>query len=152
MLGGMGSGRFGGKALSSGSGGGLRARTFVSGGAGPGGGAGGGVGGAVARIAPGSLPAAEEQAVLGTLKHIDAGTKPSGPLGKKWGTHFNNKDGDLPGGRFQNSPYQEYRVAPPPGTSGAGPLRVVGNPQTGDMFYTWTHYGDTGTPAFVQIR
>ena len=41
---------------------------------------------------------------------------------------------------------------PPLGTSGAGTLRVVLNSQNGDMYYTWTHYGDTGEPAFVRIR
>jgi guanyl-specific ribonuclease Sa len=70
----------------------------------------------------------------------------------KWGTQFKNWAGYLPGAKGQASPYLEYRVAPVPGTSGAGPLRVVTNPQTGEMFYTWTHYGDTGAPAFVQIR
>lgn len=50
------------------------------------------------------------------------------------------------------SPYLEHRVAPPPGTSGAGPLRVVVNQQSGQVYYTWTHYGDAGAPAFVQIR
>ena len=48
--------------------------------------------------------------------------------------------------------YREFRVAPSPGTSGAGPLRVVVDDNTGSMYYTWTHYGDGGSPAFVQIR
>jgi hypothetical protein len=106
----------------------------------------------VARITPGSLPAAEEAAVLGTLRHIDAGTNPTGALAKKWGTQFKNWDGDLPGAQGMASPYLEYRVAPPPGVSGAGPNRIVVNSQTGEAYYTWTHYGDTGAPAFVQIR
>ena len=38
------------------------------------------------------------------------------------------------------------------GTNNAGPLRLVVNKDTGAMYYTWTHYGDNGLPAFVQIR
>lgn len=53
----------------------------------------------IARITPGSLPAAEEESLLRTLDHIDAGTIPTGSLAKKWGTPFRNRDGDLPGVR-----------------------------------------------------
>jgi hypothetical protein len=77
---------------------------------------------------------------------------PSGLLAKNWGTPFKNWGGDLPGGVGNQSPYLEYRVASPPGTAGAGPLRVVYDPNTGAMYYTWTHYGDSGEPAFVRIR
>ena len=106
----------------------------------------------IARITPGSLPAAEEASLLKTLGHIDAGTKPTGPVAVKWGTQFENRLGDLPGAKGAASPYLEYRVAPPAATSGAGTLRVVVNKQTGEMYYTWTHYGGAGKPAFVQIR
>jgi hypothetical protein len=106
----------------------------------------------IARITPGSLPASEEASLLQTVGHIDAGTTPTGSIGTKWGTPFKNWAGDLPGPSGVASPYLEYRVAPPPGTSGAGPLRVVANQQSGVMYYTWTHYGDAGPPAFVQIR
>jgi guanyl-specific ribonuclease Sa len=106
----------------------------------------------IARINPGSLPAREESALDKTVGYIDSGTTPSGALATKWGVPFKNWDRHLPGGVGRESPYLEYRVAPPPGTSGAGPLRVVNNPQTGHMYYTWTHYGDTGYPPFVQIR
>jgi RHS repeat-associated protein len=106
----------------------------------------------IKRITPGSLPKAEEQAVLDILKHIDEGTKPTGPLKKKWGTQFKNWKKDLPGKRGKSSSYKEYRVEPPPGTSTAGERRIVVNTETGEAYYTWTHYGDTGLPAFVQIR
>jgi RHS repeat-associated protein len=105
-----------------------------------------------ARITPGSLPAAEEQALLNTLRHIDNGTVPTGPLSTSWGRQFRNWGGDLPGAQGPASPYKEYRVAPPAGVAGAGPNRIVVNSQTGEMYYTWTHYGDAGDPAFVQIR
>jgi RHS repeat-associated protein len=105
-----------------------------------------------ARITPGSLPTDEEAAVLKTLGHIDAGTTPPGALGVKWGTSFENRAGDLPGGTYGSSPYLEYRVAPPPGTIGAGLRRIVMDPASGDTYYTWTHYGQIGWPPFVQIR
>ncbi|MEY2268800.1 MULTISPECIES: polymorphic toxin-type HINT domain-containing protein [Streptomyces] len=98
------------------------------------------------------LPAAEEAALNDTLAHITANTVPTGPTSIKWGTKFNNRDVDLPGGVGEHSPYLEYRVAPPAGTSGPGPLRVVRNQFTGETYYTWTHYGDSGKPAFVRVR
>jgi hypothetical protein len=103
-----------------------------------------------ARISPGSLPASEEAAALKTIQHIDAGTKPAGAVGTKWGTKFFNKNGDLPGPSGATSPYREYRVASGPG--GANVRRIVKNELTGEMYYSWTHYGDTGKPAFVKIR
>ena len=103
-------------------------------------------------ITPGSLPKGEEEALLNTLSHIDAGTKPAGPLGKKWSTPFKNYEGKLPGGSGTSSPYLEYRVDPGPGVSGAGARRVVVNSETGETYYTWTHYGDSGDPAFVRVR
>jgi len=106
----------------------------------------------IARITPGSLPASEEASLLQTLGHIDAGTIPTDSIATKWGTQFKNWDGDLPGASGAASPYQEYRVAPPSGTTGAGELRVVANQQTGETYYTWTHYGGSGNPAFVRIR
>jgi hypothetical protein len=72
-----------------------------------------------ARITPGSLPASEEASILETIRHIDAGTTPTGSIATKWKTKFKNWAGDLPGGKGQDSPYLEFRVAPPPGTLGA---------------------------------
>jgi guanyl-specific ribonuclease Sa len=106
----------------------------------------------VARITAGTLPAAEEASVLRSLAHIDAGTTPSGPLAIKWGAPFKNWSGDLPGPQGPASPYREYRVAPTTGSSSAGTQRIVVNSQTGEVYYTWTHYGDSGSPAFVRIR
>ena len=107
---------------------------------------------AIPWITPGSLPAAKESALDKTIGYIDSGTTPSGALAKNWGTSFKNWGGDLPGGVGDQSPYQEYRVASPPGTAGVGPLRVVYDPDSGATYYTWTHYGDAGEPAFVRIR
>ncbi|MFE9570296.1 polymorphic toxin-type HINT domain-containing protein [Streptomyces sp. NPDC006692] len=97
------------------------------------------------------LPAAEESALSDTLAHIDAGTVPSGPTSTKWGVKFKNWSKDLPGDVGPNSPYEEYRVIPS-GQSNAGTLRVVRNSITKELYYTWTHYGDTGSPAFVRVR
>jgi hypothetical protein len=100
-----------------------------------------------------TFPGDEEGAIQTTLGHIDAGSSPSGPLGKKWGTPFKNKEeGNLPGGSGANSPYLEYRVHPGPGVRGAGTRRIVRNDQTGETYYTWTHYGAAGDPPFVRIR
>ena len=98
-------------------------------------------------ITPGSLSLDEEQALLNTLNHIDVGTKPTGKLGKKWGTTFGNKEAYLPSGS-----YSEYRVSPPQSVTNAGTRRIVVNNNTGEMYYTWTHYGQAGDPAFAKIR
>ncbi|WP_218015222.1 polymorphic toxin-type HINT domain-containing protein [Brevibacillus dissolubilis] len=100
-------------------------------------------------ITSGSLSREEETAVLNTLRHIDSGTRPGGQLNRKWGTTFGNYQGHLP--IEQRGVYKEYRVSPPPGSNGAGERRIVANTRTGEMYYTWSHYGDNGVP-FVRIR
>jgi guanyl-specific ribonuclease Sa len=85
-------------------------------------------------ITPDSLPQAEDSALNDTLSHIDTGTVPSDATAKRWGIPFENRDGDLPGASGPNSPYSEYRVSPPPGVRGAGPLRVVVDDQTGETY------------------
>jgi guanyl-specific ribonuclease Sa len=47
--------------------------------------------------------------------------------------------------------YKEYRVNVP-GTPGGGNLCVIVHNDTGATYYTWTHYGDHGSPSFVRIR
>jgi hypothetical protein len=99
------------------------AKELASRGGGGGGGAAGGATKAAPTIAPttpGSLPAAEEASVLRTLGHIDAGTTPTGPLARKWGTPFRNRAGDRPGASGPSPPYLEYRVAPPTGDERGG--------------------------------
>jgi hypothetical protein len=107
----------------------------------------------ISRILPGSLPPEEEAALLDTLSHIDAKTVPQGPTATRWSVPFNNNEGELPGlAGARPKPYTEYRVAPAPGVSGAGVRRVVVDNASGNIFYTWTHYGQSGDPAFVIIR
>jgi len=103
-------------------------------------------------VTPGSLPVDEAAALRTTMSHIDAATKPTGAIGKKWGTTFKNWNGDLPGKSGADSPFREYRVSPGVGEAGAGTRRVVVNTETGEVYYTWTHYGDAGNPPFVRIR
>ena len=55
-------------------------------------------GNVVARVAPGSLPPGEEQALLQTMAQIDQGIVPIGKAGKNWGLTFQNSAGDLPTG------------------------------------------------------
>jgi guanyl-specific ribonuclease Sa len=112
----------------------------------------GAVTGKVPRIAPGTLPAAEEAALNRTIGLVERGQVPTDPvMAKRWGATYENRNNELPGGQYQNSPFQEYRVMVA-GANKAGPLRLVINNDTGAMYYTWTHYGDAGAPAFVQIR
>ena len=106
----------------------------------------------IPKYVQGTLPSADEAAFAKTLSYIDSGTIPSGNLARKWGTTFKNLEGELPGAQGSTSPYLEYRVAPSAGQAGAGTNRIVVNSQTGEVYYTWTHYGDSGTPAFVKVR
>jgi guanyl-specific ribonuclease Sa len=106
------------------------------------------------------LPGGREEAdkILETIRHIDRGTVAPGVRTKKWGTQWKNypKKGQnvprLPGPRGNKSPYYEYDVLPARGIKKPGPRRIVRNEDTGATYYTWTHYGDEGDPAFVRIR
>lgn len=103
------------------------------------------------RITPGSLPVDEERAVLESLTHLDAGTRPPGMQPHGWGRPFRNHGGDLPGAPGTGG-YREYDVLPPPGITNRGTRRIVVSDTDRSVYYTWTHYGDTGPPAFVRIR
>jgi hypothetical protein len=88
----------------------------------------------------------EKTAVEDALSNYDASTVPtlSHPHGMKWGAAFANRDGDLP----TASGYQEYYVEKATGdpTYHGGRRLVVKGTR---FYYTWTHYGDNGRPAFV---
>jgi len=91
----------------------------------------------------------EKVAVEAALDGLDTNTAPvlTHNNGKKWGASFGNKDGDLPSGT-----YQEYYVEKDPAsTTYHGDRRLVKSSK-GKVYYTWTHYGDNGKPAFVRIR
>jgi RHS repeat-associated protein len=99
-------------------------------------------------ITPGSLAAEEEQGIVDTLGHIDNETTPSW-AGRNWNTPFKNHGGDLPGVPGAGG-YTEFNVPNAPGSSGIGLRRIVVGPD--GTYYSWTHYGDAGSPPFVRIR
>lgn len=105
----------------------------------------------VNRINASDLPSAEAAAVRRTMRHIDAGTTPSGPFAKKWGTKCENREGRLP----RDVEYHKHRVEPSKGINGAGARRIVVG-DNGAVYYTRNHYGDSPghalDPAFVQFR
>ncbi len=91
----------------------------------------------------------ERAAVEGSLTPLRSGgpiPALSHPNGAKWGAAFGNRDSDLPLGRT----YQEYYVErDPASTSYHGERRLV---RSGDrIYYTSTHYGQNGVPAFVLL-
>jgi guanyl-specific ribonuclease Sa len=73
------------------------------------------------------------------------------PWKGKWGVPHGNNEGNLPGVPGAGG-YKEYYVEPLPGATNSGLKRVVVSDADGSAYYTWTHYGDQGEPAFVQIR
>jgi guanyl-specific ribonuclease Sa len=102
-------------------------------------------------ITPGSLPDEEAEAIQNSLSHLDAGTQPPDIDPRGWGRVFRNNAGDLPGTPGAGG-YREYDVHPAPGILNRGPRRLVVSDSGGSIYYTWTHYGDSGLPAFVRIR
>lgn len=70
------------------------------------------------------------------------------PNGMKWGLPFGNKQGKLPAGT-----YREYYVQKANNSSTYhGNRRLVIDVNTKRVYYTSTHYGDNGSPAFVLLR
>ena len=57
---------------------------------------------------------------------------------------FQNRSGQLPAQSDPNY-YMEFYAGPKSGAE-----RFVTG-QNGEMYYTWTHYGDAGSPAFINI-
>jgi guanyl-specific ribonuclease Sa len=101
------------------------------------------------------LPQGQQDSVFDTLSHINSGTVPTGPTGKRWGIPFENREGHLPLKDADGNliDYFEYRVAPVPGAQGAGTERIVTGTD-GARYYTGTHYGtaDFGVKPFVRIK
>jgi hypothetical protein len=73
------------------------------------------------------------------------GTNAFGDAGK-WGAQHGNSEGNLPPGG-----YKEYYVRPPGGVGGFGSRRIVIHNRTNAIYYSWTHYGENGSPAFVLL-
>ena len=112
----------------------------------------------LAWLTPGSLPPTEEADVLNTLSHLATGRIPvwlhpnaNGVFGRPF-RNFPTANGDFLPGTPGAGGYVEYDVPPPPGVLDRGPRRVVGDLATGNLYYTNTHYGDSGQPSFWRIR
>jgi guanyl-specific ribonuclease Sa len=72
------------------------------------------------------------------------------PFGGKWSAYHGNNAGNLPGVAGGGG-YTEFYVRKPPGTAGWGVRRLVRSTIAGFWYYSRTHYGSTGTPAFVKL-
>lgn len=93
----------------------------------------------------------QKTSIQDALNAYDNSTAPNltHSSGMKWGASFGNRDGDLPGG----SNYKEYYVQKRPGDpTYHGSRRLVIHNSSKRVYYSWTHYGDNGQPAFVRIR
>ena len=71
----------------------------------------------------------------------------------KWGELHANRDGDLPGKQGAGG-YKEYYVRRGDGTDGGEhpQRRIVIRDSDGKKFYTNTHYGRDGAPAFYELK
>jgi hypothetical protein len=90
-----------------------------------------------------------QTAVKDALDALD-GTK-ARDWGGTWGEEHLNNEGNLPGIAGAGG-YKEYYVRKGPKDSGWGGRRLVVCDVSARVYYTWTHYGDNGDPAFVRIR
>ncbi|TAM92486.1 MAG: hypothetical protein EPN43_02385 [Jatrophihabitans sp.] len=76
----------------------------------------------------------------------------SHPNGMQWAALHKNRDGHLPGAADAGG-YKEYYVEKKPGSATYhGNRRLVVHNKSKRVYYSWTHYGDNGSPAFVRIR
>ena len=62
-----------------------------------------------------------------------------------------NDSGHLPGAPSAIN-YTEWGIKPPTGIDWPGGRRLVQDTDSGHIYYTWTHYGDHGAPAFVVLK
>lgn len=101
------------------------------------------------------LPPAEEQAVLEAREQSSGHRAPPQPgdmQSIRWGIIFRNREGFSP--VKAHDYYREYTILLP-GDVTRGRRRFItggipGSPEI--VYYSWTHYGDSGVPAFVRIR
>jgi hypothetical protein len=63
-----------------------------------------------------------------------------------------NREGNLPGLRNVAGQYNEYLVERATGTTYPGARRLVRGIANDFVYYTWTHYGEQGSPAFVRVK
>jgi hypothetical protein len=113
-----------------------------------------GDGRAIAQKTTGDFKGDELEAINATLGVIDGGEsiRLTHHRGAKFGDEFKNRDGDLPG-VARGGGYLEYYVEKDSSDSTYhGGRRLLKHVSTGRVYYTNTHYGDNGSPAFVRIR
>ena len=103
----------------------------------------------ISKITVDSFKGEHFTAVRDALNALD-GTKERN-WGGKWGDYHGNEEGNLPGVAGRGG-YKEYYVRPGPLEGGWGGRRLVVHNATKRVYYTWTHYGEQGKPAFVRIR
>jgi hypothetical protein len=98
-----------------------------------------------------SLTGQEKTNVDEVFDALDDGETAS-PFGGRWNDYHGNNGGDLPGIRGAGG-YTEFYVRKVPGdTSGFwGARRLVRHTATGRWYFSRTHYGSNGTPAFVRL-
>jgi guanyl-specific ribonuclease Sa len=103
----------------------------------------------IAAEAHASLAGEEKTAVDEILDGVKDGDTVS-PFGGKWNDYHGNNGGDLPGVRGGGG-YTEFYVRKPGGAPGWGLRRLVRNTTSGRWYYSRTHYGSAGKPAFVLL-
>ena len=98
----------------------------------------------ISRLNRHALTPEENDAINTTLEQIRKGNTN--------GLHvhtFNNSKSQLP--NTKGVTYTSYDVSPSPGSTNRGTRRLVYG-SDGSIYYTNTHYGDTGGIPFFQIR
>jgi hypothetical protein len=90
------------------------------------------------------------QAALQALKDgtAIALTHPNGAL--READHL-NRDADLPGAKRSGGYTETYVQKDPASPTYHGSRRLVVHTATGRTYYSWTHYGANGSPAFVKL-
>lgn len=104
----------------------------------------------IAKKPSSSFSGNEKTAIEDALKAYDGGTQPklTHPNSMKWGVYWGNNEDRLPKGN-----YKEYYVEKDPKSKTYhGDRRLVIDEAAQRVYYSATHYGDNGTPAFVQLR
>ncbi|MEO5723206.1 MAG: hypothetical protein ABIQ39_15695 [Ilumatobacteraceae bacterium] len=70
--------------------------------------------------------------------------------GGEWGSHHGNFKSYLP--VAHSDEYSEYYLRKPASAATKwGSRRLVANADRSRVYYSWTHYGDNGKPAFVML-
>jgi hypothetical protein len=91
----------------------------------------------------------ERAAVVEALDALKDSTK-SHTFARKWGDDHGNSEGNLPGTPGLGG-YTEYYVRRAPGQPAPGARRLVKHTRSGFVYYSATHYGKEGPPAFVKV-